>query len=62
MMINFSYIFHNLLDWTMHSLFLLPGSGGNPRALEVDMAYFRNHRDHPLHLLCMGTISSGIVV
>ena len=49
--------------WLDH-LFLstFSGSGRNSRTLKVNLACFRNHGDHPLHLLCMGIISSGMVV
>lgn len=39
-------------------------SGGrrNPRTLEVNLACSWNHRDHPLHLLYLGTVSPGMTV
>ena len=48
----------------LDNLFLstFSGSGRNYWTLKVNLACFRNHGDHPLHLLCMGIISSCMVV
>lgn len=38
----------------------MPGSGRNAGALQVSLAYFRNHGNNPLYMLCLGAISAGI--
>lgn len=49
------------LSLRVSSLSLFSGSGRNTRACEVNVACFRNHGDHALHLLCMGLIPTGII-